>query len=213
MEDEPRPAPEKQARLDRRFEEMYGTDFASNLTNEERTGLLEELDQLKQLLREGLSNSGARVEERLQQLAGDHFSVMMQSAQDAEQYLESADPSLREAALSVLYRRWGQRDRYADRYERMAMCDPSEDVRRLAFTFLGSCFSYSCDPRISALLASVVLSCNEPTSLRMASYRALLCCHGYPIEAGKAFPLMFPDDVNWDFVNSLSQSQSARGEV
>src|SRR5262249_16223469 len=120
--------------------------------------------------------------------------------EEAEKYLESAENSLRQAALYVLYRHWGQRDSYADRYERFAMCDSDAGVRIIALAFFGSCFSYTGETRVSRVLGTVVLDHNEADDIRLAAYSSLLRVHGYPTEAGRIFGIKFPDDVNWSFV-------------
>jgi hypothetical protein len=143
--------------------------------------------------------------ERIEHLAGTHFQLMMRSVEEAEGYLKSSDPCLREAALYVLYHHWRQGDAYSPRYETIAMTDSNVDVRAEAFVLLGFCYSYTRDRRVSNLMARIVLDSNQDDKLRLAAYHALLRTHGQ-IETSMLF-LKFPDKVNWSFVEScMAQS-------
>lgn len=192
--------PEQWKRLEKRFREIYGSDSETDLTPEERLSFQKEFENLHDSFQKIGHGLHAAIRDKVSELAGMHMTVMLHSPEEAEQYLESCEGSLRLAALYVLYHHWGQKDTYANRYERIAMCDSNAEVRIVSLAFFGSCFKYTGDTRVSRMLASVVLDANEPGNIRLAAYGSLLRVHGYPTEVGRAFALKFPDDVNWDFV-------------
>jgi hypothetical protein len=201
------PTPEQRERLDKRFAEIYGPDFGRALdsTDEERLSLLQEVDSLcddYQQIGQGLH---VAIQGRISELAGEHITGMLHSAEEAEQYLESGEASLRLAALYLLYHHWRQTDSYAHRYERFAMCDSNEDVRIVALAHLGSYFSYTNDGRVSRMLASVVLDANEANAIRLAAYRNLVRVHGNLTGVRGMCAVSFPDAVNWGFVDRWSR--------
>jgi hypothetical protein len=194
--------PRQRKAIERCLEERYLSRSETDPTPEEREKLLQQFEDLGKGFQEIGDEFGAKTEEQVRQLAGPHLSVMLHSSEDAEKYLESSEPSLRQAAIHLLYHYWGQRDAYADRYEQIAMSDSDDNVRSRALGLLGSCYCYSRDRRISRMLANVVLDRKEADNIRLGAYAALLCSQGYPTEAGTMFPVSFPDDVNWTFVES-----------
>jgi hypothetical protein len=213
---ETRLTPEERKRLERHFEEMYFSDSGEDLTPEEARHFKERFEALGREFDKEAEFFHGMVEKHVQQLAGEHLNAMMRSPKDAENYLQSSEPSLRQAALHVLYNRWGQGEAYADRYERMAMSDTNDDVRMRSFQLLGRCYSYTRNRRISSIVAKVVLDRNEADQVRRSAYHALLNLHGRL--AIRTVFQKFPADADWAFVESCSlgqekQEKTAMGEL
>jgi hypothetical protein len=192
--------PDHRKRMEERLAEIYSPESWTDLTPDERLHFQKEFEQLQIDFRELKHDFAAGLHQEVSELAGMHMPMMLRSPEEAEKYLESSDPSLRQAVLCVLFEHWRQRETYADRYERIAMCDPIAGVRMVALTLVGSCFSYTGDSRVSRLLGSVVLDCKEADNIRLIAYSNLLKVHGYPTEVGRMFVFKFPDHVNWNFV-------------
>jgi len=199
---EVRLTPEECKRLEQRFEEKYRFESAMPLTNEEARSLAQKFEAIGREFEDMADFFDTRIRERVRQLAGIHWDALLHSSQCAEDYLQSSEPSWRQAALWVLYHHWGHGEAYAGKSATIATSDPSADVRAEAFMLLGFCYSHKGDRRISRMLAKVVLNGTDPDIVRRAAYYALLRSHGR-MEVRTAL-LEFPDQVNWSFVEGCS---------
>lgn len=180
-------------------------------------------DQLLRSLRDALREGEAVIAEHaewsarlaktkhsiLQSLAGDDASSMGQSPEIASSYLSSDDPSKRVAALSVLRTVWPDWQPSLVTYSRVMMNDQSLEVREVAAECLVGLCSGTGDPRIGKLFASIVYDESIPVSLRAIAYNGLFELRGLPQDVWPSVRELeeggvFPDDVDWNFVESFS---------
>jgi hypothetical protein len=192
---------------------MYLSDSDTQLTSNDVRNFEERLEALDRGLDDVADLVNSRVKDRVRRLAGEYYTDMMRSPEDAEKYLKRTEPALRQAALQVLYSHWGQREAYADRYERIAVSDSDTDVRVHALMLFGFCYSYTHDQRVSRFLADITLNEQEKESIRRQAYYSCLHVNGM---AGIRTPfLRFPDDVNWGFVNKFISpgSKEEKGDI
>src|SRR5207237_625300 len=134
-------------------------------------------------------------------LAGPHFDTMASSYENTIQYLNNPDPRLRLAALKMSSFYWRRPPGFALLCERVAVEDPDLDVREMAVLSLGASYRGTYDPRIGSLLAGVVHDEKLSAKCRRSAYQALFSLRE------KLFPnffsFLFPEDVDWAFVDSF----------
>jgi hypothetical protein len=169
-----------------------------------------ESEELETELREMQARLEPFAERRLRDLAGRHLETMLSSKEETLKYLTHADPKLREAALQLAYRRWEMADMLATVYEKMALSDPSDDVRDTAIRALGTCYARTKDQRIGRLLAGLARNPSLSDAIRMTAFTSLLRLHGNMDYTGKS-PLVAQslEDIDWGFVDQYYTARLA----
>lgn len=152
----------------------------------------------------------AQVRNQWQGTIGSLFTQMLESPRATESYLADEDPMVRCAALYLLSHHWERSSNTARHLERIAFSDPVTAVREAAVSYLGKYYAESSNTRIGRRLAALVHDDAEPPELRKAAYVALYVVRGTPF-ASYATALRFPEDINWEFVDSFFGEQSPRG--
>jgi hypothetical protein len=143
-----------------------------------------------------------------EQLAGSAAKLMQSNLETARSFLLDANPKRRLAALDILARQWKPDAELLAAAEKIAFYDQDSDVRTVALLVVGDCCSGTKDRRITRLLAEVALDTGRDEKFRKAAYLGLfkVCL---PIQAWPDLAsFRFPEDVDWDFVRNLTQSQS-----
>ncbi|MGO8746320.1 MAG: tetratricopeptide repeat protein [Thermoguttaceae bacterium] len=146
-----------------------------------------------------------------QSLVGPLLAEMLKTREDAYRHLSNAEDNVRIVALELISSHWGSKpgDDFSRLCEKMALDDPSINVRLAAISALGRCYADTDDVRIGKLLAQLVHDASMPLSCRRSAYRELFFLRGSPIEAwpssqaGGSLKLRIPDEVDWAFVDSF----------
>jgi hypothetical protein len=147
---------------------------------------------------------------QLEMMAGSVVRQMLKSRETTESYLTDADPKARYAALLLLTHQWAPpTEQFAMTCEQMALRDTDATVRAIALTCLGNCYASTDDRRIGAVIATLVRTESEDYKVRRSAYGALFSVGGVPIESWPDLDgLRFPDDVDWQFVNTFLKESS-----
>jgi hypothetical protein len=145
--------------------------------------------------------------------AGPHAARMLESRATAEAYLTHPQANLRLAAIMVLKDHWKPDASFVATCEMMVLNDTDPEVRAVAVVTLAGCYKGTDDRRVGGVVARVVQETSAPLSLRRAAYRSLFQIRGMPYEAyanAASDSLRFPEDADWQFVNSfLTDSRHA----
>lgn len=164
----------------------------------------QESQETEEMLRESELRSRQHNERMWRKLAGEHFEEMLASRESAEKYLSHPDWQLRVAAIAILRSVWEPDKSLAAACEEMLLKDPHSQVRGIAAITLGSIFQGTNDRRVGSLLATVVKGTTLPDSVRRSAHQALFHIRGvFVLDIPLPGTYRFPEDVDWDFVNSL----------
>jgi len=144
-------------------------------------------------------------------LVGPLLGEMLRSREEAYRRLSNAEDNVRIVAMEVISVHWGSQpgDDFSRLCERLALNDPSTNVRIVAISALGSCYSDTDDVRIGRLLARVVRDSAAPVGCRRIAYQQLFFIRGRPFatwptgRVGALSALRVPEDVDWPFVDSF----------
>ncbi|MHC4180699.1 MAG: tetratricopeptide repeat protein [Planctomycetota bacterium] len=133
---------------------------------------------------------------------------MLESPQGAERFLEHPEPLVRMVAIEVLEHHWEPDPTLARACERMAFEDTDSVVRSIAIGVFASCYSYTDDPRVGRILATVVRDEKQPVEFRSAAYNGLFCLRGkvLTLDGLCGIPptsVRFPEEVDWAFVDGF----------
>ena len=174
-----------------------------DLSHEECSDISRTLDEFKADFSEMESRLDPLIERRLKELAGSHLDAMRMSHDAALKYLTDADPKLREAAIQVTYRRRPAAETPLGIIERMAVSDPSEDVRDTAIRALGTYYASTKDQSIGLLLATTAWNDELINGLRLTAFMALIRVHGI-MDYGGNSPLVVVslEEFDWSFVKA-----------
>ena len=147
----------------------------------------------------------------LKQLAGEQLAEMCDSCTVAAMYVEHPAPNLRRAAIGVLYRYWRSDYDIRTVCMRLIVGDRDTDVRVEAEETLAAVCAGTNDAEAGRFLARIVRDASEPVKVRQRAYLALFFVRPMPVRrmldvASREF--RFPEDVDWDFVNSFIPDES-----
>lgn len=154
-------------------------------------------------LRERLTN-GMRI--TFERLAGEYASEMLKSESASQSFLAHPNPDVRQAALFALKNHWKSTERLTECCERMVFDDNDVKVRSLALATLAGCYINSNDRKVGEFAARIALDQNQPEALRFTAYRVLSMIRQTPITDSLILysdEFRFPEDVDWNFVNSF----------
>ena len=135
---------------------------------------------------------------------GTRVDDMMQNRNLAEELLLDDEEDVRDAAILILVRLWGEPGEYVDHCREIACNDASLRVRDAAIHLLWQhCVTERTEHEIKKLIASFVLDDSEPNTVRLSAYKALIYATKKSVDWEPPVAcLEFPGDVNWDFVKS-----------
>jgi hypothetical protein len=143
-------------------------------------------------------------------LAKGRYESLVASSESCLAGMDDSDPDIRQASilLGEDYWRLGQDHRCAERWLQIAMSDHSRDCRTAAINALRSTFSDSGERRVLAVLARIVIDCQEVVPIRNAAYIALCEVQDGPsMEHAMLDPLeqLALVSVDWARVEALAE--------
>ena len=124
----------------------------------------------------------------------------------AASYLDHPAADLRRAALKVLYRYWRSEHDVRGTCMRLLRNDQEIDVRIEAENVLGAVCHWTDDPEVGRVLAGIVRATRSLRSYDNGRHLRLFSLRAMPVRrildvASRTF--RFPEDVDWDFVDSF----------
>jgi hypothetical protein len=134
--------------------------------------------------------------------AGPYFDQMLRSCKATWDYLTHPDARARLGALAMIRDYWKPTADFAQLCEKMACEDDDLNVRCIALNCLISCYYGTWDVRIGRWLAGVVRDETQPPMFRKLAYTMLFTVRAIA-EHPHAHTLRFPEQVDWEFVNSF----------
>src|SRR5262249_55573262 len=118
------------------------------------------------------------------------------------------DAKLRFAALSLVNMKWGVTQDIANLSEELALNDPDARVRGSAILCLSGFYVKTQSPRVIRLFATIVRNEKEELDVREVAYSALWRMREHDPLKWQSPIFKFPDDVDWEFVDSCLQSSN-----
>ncbi len=184
--------------LERILAELKSTDISGDPALVDRfKGLVQEFSDFCDAMDE-LDDAFAPEEEELEAI----------DSEQAIQWLEDPDPEKRVTALSVLQHHRNREPWFFEKCEQMAFEEGEKTVRDSALGGLGTLYEGTNDVRLGRRLAGIVHCQSEPILRRYVAYNNLFRLRGlswdtWPIMTKPWGKFVFPDDVDWLFVNSF----------
>ncbi len=151
----------------------------------------------------------AHRETRLQNLAGANIDRMRRDTRFTLDLLDSEDPNLRTAALTLL-RETERSAEFRDKCEQLCAHDSDLRVRIGALSCLIACYTKTRNERILGNMARLVLDNTCSQYLREIAYQGIFQVNDAPpatwpeVRAAQGL-FRFPDDVDWEFVAQFTQ--------
>ena len=137
-----------------------------------------------------------------EKLAGPFFHEMLQGYQATRAHLTHADPRARIGALFMLREYWKPAPDFAELCEKLAFADEDVQVRSGALSSVCGFYYNTHDVRMGRLFARLVRDDSQPLLHRRVAYLALYALRGLS-QRPHAESLQFPDEVDWEFVDSF----------
>ena len=136
------------------------------------------------------------------QKGGERLGELLKSKEETLRCIDDADPAIRELAIHLSMDHWRIPGEIIGHCERVAARDPSALVRSLAFSVLGRYYRNQSNPRIGAMLATVVADPSVSLDERKSAYLSLVLVDGARYQASiPEIILRFPASVDWNTVN------------
>ena len=181
---------------------------ANGLSKKDLRHLIEQFEELERDFGEMETRLEPLIDRRLRELAGPELDAMLLSEEATLNYLNHANPNLRQASLQLAYSHWYITKKLAIEYERIAITDPDTDVRETAIRAIGTCHAGSSDRRIGQLLACVVRNDSLSEGMRLTAFCSLLRVIGIMDYRGNS-PLVprLLSEVDWDLVDEFQQEE------
>lgn len=168
--------------------------------------IIEEGKRIKKQWQESRARFESKQREIRRQLAGERVDQMVKSYQDAIKCLEDTSGIIRMVALEILLGVWRTHttSEFRQKCEQMAIEDSDPQVRSMAVIALGSVYENTNDPVVGKLLASLIKEHSLPSGIRESAYHSLysLCGQSAAWIELNLNGFRFPNDVDWEFVNS-----------
>ena len=160
-------------------------------------------------LKDRLRALGNQVDQLFKAKVGSNLEQLLNEGSFVTSWLESSDPQQRVAALCALSEYWDPslRKGFMPWFERLAKEDINPEVRLTAISALGAMHSGTSDLPIMNLLARFVSDSEEEEEIRKAAYLAMLAIGNTEgVLLPSYFGFTFPNDVNWELVDSYLPS-------
>jgi hypothetical protein len=135
-----------------------------------------------------------QVEAWWEQLAGEHYNLMLSSQEQAFSYFSSPDPRLRRVAVRIATNHWTPTTAIIEECKRMALEDRDEGVQGVALDAIGSYYLGSKDPQVGGVLATIATDEKIALQVRIRAYIALVFLHGY-LDSGISANIFTIDSV------------------
>jgi hypothetical protein len=195
-------------------ENRYQHEPEGELSEAEKQDISEKLHEIESDFKDMLADLDPICEKRLKELAGEHYEIMQTSYEGVVQYLNDPDPNLREAAVQMAVEVWSAGQSLSSTFEKMAISDPSAEVRDSAARALGNSYARTKDRRIGHLLASIIFDEQADDGLRLTAFMSLIRLNGI-MDFGDASPSspLVPSslaEIDWDFAKRYYEGDAGK---
>jgi hypothetical protein len=149
--------------------------------------------------------------------AGAVLPKMLASKDASVCYLHHENPCLRKAAIALLLDHWCCVPEFASTLRRLAVEDPDPTVQEMSLIVMGSSSSGLRSPSLARFFSRIVLDERMASKVRLCAYNLLFQIDGLPSSSWPTIralrgQFVFPDDVDWAFVNRSCHSLSGNDE-